>query len=277
MRYCEWTPHLPGKEGALLLARACTLINGMKQEEYATMFEVEDNHWWYLGHRRLYTQLLERHCPQAARGRVLDAGCGTGGMTRWFLERFRPSRLEGLEISEEALAYCRRRGLENIRRCSVEDIDFPDDHFDLVICLNVLYHREVISDLCALREMGRVLAPGGYLLLNLPALRSLGGRHDRAVGGVRRYRAGELKRLLREAGFEPVRMTYFNFFLLPALALHRLWGRKRDGEEVRSDLWLPPKLVNRLLESLLALECRLSSCHLIPVGSSLTALARLPR
>jgi hypothetical protein len=87
----------------------------------------------------------------------------------------------------------------------------------------------------------------------------------------------QLRGMIREAGFEPVRMTYFNFFLLPALALHRLWGRKGDGEEVRSDLWLPPKPINRLLESLLALECRLTSYHLIPVGSSLTTLARLPR
>jgi SAM-dependent methyltransferase len=249
---------------------------GVKSEEYSTMFEVEDAHWWHMGHRRLYASLLDRYCPQASRARVLDAGCGTGGLTQWFSENFHPSSLHGIEISEDALAYCRKRGLEGVRCCSVEDIPFPDGSFDLVMCLNVLYHREVANDLDALREIARVLAPGGYLLLNLPALRFLRGKHDQAVEGVRRYRAGELKRLLSEVRLEPVRITYFNFFLLPALAIHRLLGRKRYEDDARSDLWLPPRPVNRALESLLALESRLAACRLIPIGSSLTALARKP-
>lgn len=240
------------------------------------MYEMEDAHWWYLGHRRLYASLLNLHCPQASRGRVLDAGCGTGGMTQWFRERFDPTRLAGIEICEEAAARCRERGLDDTQCRSVEDMGFPDDSFDLVICLNVLYHREVMSDLAALREIRRVLTPGGYLLLSLPALRLLRGKHDLAVDGVRRYRLKQLKGLLAEAGFDPVRITYFSLFLLPVMAAYRIWSRIYDDGNIRSDFWLPPAPVNRALESVLAFESLLVRFHDLPIGSSLVALARLP-
>jgi SAM-dependent methyltransferase len=248
----------------------------MKQREYATMFEMEDAHWWYLGHRRLYFTFLEKYCPQAACSRVLDAGCGTGGTTKWYLDTFHPSRLEAIELSEEGVSRCRQRGLEGIRRCSVEDIPFPDKHFDLVLCLNVLYHLEVKSDLGALVEMRRVLAPGGYILISLPALKILRGRHDLAVEGIRRYHARDVGELLKEAGFEPVRITYFSLLLLPVMVLFRLLRKPREGVDARSDFFLPSAPVNRLLEYVLALETRLARSWNLPLGSSLVALARNP-
>jgi SAM-dependent methyltransferase len=245
----------------------------VKQSEYSIMFEMEDAHWWYLGHRRLFLYLLEKYCPEESRGKVLDAGCGTGGMTQWFQERFNPERLSGIEICEEAAAHCRERGLDDIMCCSVEDIQFPDDSFDLAICLNVLYHREVKSDLEALKEIRRVLTPGGYLLLSLPALHILRGRHDLAVEGARRYRAKGLKGLLQEAGFEPVRITYFSMFLLPVMAAFRVGSRIRGSKNIHSDFWLPPAPLNRALELILAFEARLARSHNLPIGSSLVAIA----
>lgn len=248
----------------------------MKQSEYATMFEMEDAHWWFLGHRRLYLTLLEKYCPRAARSRVLDAGCGTGGTTRWFLDTFQPARLEGVELSEEGVSRCRQRGLQGIRLCSVEEIPFPDRGFDLVTCFNVLYHMEVKSDLDALVEMRRVLVPGGYLLISLPALKILKGRHDLAVEGVRRYHASDVRRLLAEAGFEPVRVTYFSFLLLPVMILFRLFRKPKEGGEVCSDFFLPPAPVNKLLEHILAFEARLARSWNLPLGSTVVALARVP-
>ncbi|MEW6552855.1 MAG: class I SAM-dependent methyltransferase [Actinomycetota bacterium] len=245
----------------------------MKDSEYATLYEVEDVHWWYLGHRRLYAALLDRHCAASAEGRVLDAGCGTGGLTCWLRDRYRPRRLVALDASEEALTRCGERGLEELIHGSVERIPFPDASFDLVLSLNVIYHREVGDDGEALREMRRVLAPGGYLLLNLPALSFLAGRHDEAVGGVRRYGASMLGELLLRAGLEPVHMTYFVFSLLPAIAAYRWWSRKNVAEDVASDLRLPPAPLNRALEALLYLESRAAVRRGLPLGSSLTALA----
>ncbi len=246
----------------------------MRDSEYAALYEMEDVHWWYLGHRLLYASLLDRYCAAAARGRVLDAGCGTGGFTQWLRDRYGPERMVALDVSEEALARCGERGLEELLCCPVDHIPFPDAAFDLVLSLNVLYHREVADDEEALQEMRRVLVPGGFLLLNLPALSWLHGRHDEAVAGARRYHASGLRELLAQAGFEPVKMTYFVFTLLPAIAAYRWWSRKEAAEDAVSDLRLPPAPLNRALEALLALESRIAVRHGLPLGSSITALAR---
>jgi len=248
----------------------------MRKREYETLYEMEDIHWWYLGHRRLYASLLDRFAPRAVRGRVLDAGCGTGGFTQWLRDRYRPERMVGIDVSETALSRCGERGLTELLCCPVEYIPFPDASFDLVLSLNVLYHREMADDLEALREMRRVLAPGGYLLLNLPALPFLRGRHDEAVEGARRYRAPEVRDLLSLAGYEPVKITYFIFTLLPAIAAYRVWSRRDAVDDGASDLWLPPAAVNRSLELLLALESYVAVRLGLPLGSSITTLARKP-
>jgi len=248
----------------------------MRKREYETLYEMEDIHWWYLGHRRLYASLLDRFAPRAVRGRVLDAGCGTGGFTQWLRDRYRPERMVGIDVSETALRRCGERGLTELLCCPVEYIPFPDASFDLVLSLNVLYHREVGDDLEALREMNRVLAPGGYLLLNLPALSFLRGSHDEAVEGARRYRAREVRELLARAGYEPVKITYFVFTLLPAIAAYRVWSRRDALDDVASDLWLPPAAVNRSLELLLALESYVAARLGLPLGSTITTLARKP-
>ncbi|MGQ9475494.1 MAG: class I SAM-dependent methyltransferase [Actinomycetota bacterium] len=245
----------------------------MKEVEYEVLSSLEDVHWWYLGHRSLYALLLDAHCPEAARGRVLDAGCGTGGFTSWLRDRYRPRRLVALDASPAALERCGERGLEELLCCSVEHLPFPDASFDLVVSLNVLYHREVSDDMAALGEMARVLAPGGYLLLNLPALRLLRGSHDLAVGGARRYNRPQLLKMLGAAGLQPVKTTYFVFSLLPAIAARRLLSRRVPEEEATSDLRLPPHLVNRALVRMLECEAQVAAGPGLPLGSSLTALA----
>jgi SAM-dependent methyltransferase len=248
----------------------------VKKEEYSILFEMEDIHWWYLGHRRLFSSLLDTYCPEAARGAVLDAGCGTGGFTQWFKEYFEPRQMAGIELNPEALLRCEERGLNGIRQGSIEDTGFPDSSFDLVMSFNVLNHYEVESDIAALCEMWRVLKPGGYLLLNLPARKALRGRHDLAVGDLRRYRAHELKDKLVDVGFDPLRVTYFNATLVPLMVVYRRISRHRLQRGVFSDLWLPPTAINRMLVSLLEWESRLALKHDLPNGSSITALAQKP-
>ena len=88
----------------------------MQPHTYAIMREVEDKHWWYVGRRRIIESFVQRICNDirsegAAGVRILDIGCGTGGNLE-SLSKF--GEAEGVDISREALDFCRARGLKNV-------------------------------------------------------------------------------------------------------------------------------------------------------------------
>src|ERR671931_528660 len=139
----------------------------MEREQYDLMFAQEERHWWYVGMRRISTALLERYPPLVDRPfDILDAGCGSGGMTR-YLGSF--GRGTGVDLAPEALTLAKQRGLPRLARASVGAIPFLDGSFDVVTSFDVLYHLNVDDDRGALSEIHRVLRPGGIALIRLPA------------------------------------------------------------------------------------------------------------
>jgi SAM-dependent methyltransferase len=242
-------------------------------EEYERMYEAEERQWWYAGMRALSLALLAG--PLAERARkgpvlILDAGCGTGNNLR-HLARY--GRALGVDLSEQALAFCRSRGVA-AARAELLALPFPDARFDCVTSLDVIYHRWVTDDAAAVREMARVLRPGGLLLLRVPALRMLWGAHDEAVHSRHRYRRREVKRLLEGAGLVVVRATYANTVLLPLVAarrgLDRLTGRRG------SDVGFLPGPLEWAFRSVLEGEARVVKRFSLPLGTSVFALARKP-
>lgn len=178
----------------------------------------------------------------------------------------------GLDASPLALALARESTAVPLARASVSELPYRDGSFDLIVCLDVLYHRNVRSDLEALRELRRILRPGGLLLLNLPAFESLRSSHDRAIHTARRYRRAPLRRLLVEAGFRPLRASYWNTLLFPGLALVRLGRRRRTGE-AGSDVTPVPGALNWILGKVLDLERIWLRRRDLPFGLSLMAAA----
>ena len=137
----------------------------MEREQYDLMFAQEERHWWYVGMRRISSALLERFPPQVADQAarpldVLDAGCGSGGMTR-YLQRF--GRVTGIDLSTDALRLARKRELPRLARASIGALPFLDNSFDVVTSFDVLYHLNVENDGAALADIHRVLRPGGSL------------------------------------------------------------------------------------------------------------------
>src|SRR5262249_14594470 len=137
----------------LLGADAIPKRPAMESNEYATMFDLEDHHWWYLGLRDLVTSTIARLAAGKTDFWILDAGCGTGKL----LEACSSYRIFGLELSPDAFPFLRRRGLDNVVRGSVLRMPFPDERFDLVVSNDVICCVETPGDERALREMGRVL------------------------------------------------------------------------------------------------------------------------
>ena len=164
---------------------------------------------------------LVRVASLRAGERVLDIGCGTGVVTRLAAERVGPGgRVAGLDVNPGMLAVARSitppdMGIEWYE-AGAESLPLPDGAFDVVLCQLSL--QFVADRLRGLREMRRVLAPGGRLVLNVPGpaapmfqiLADAMGRHvaPQAAGFVRTVFAlseeGELEGALQAAGFRQV-------------------------------------------------------------------------
>ena len=230
----------------------------------------EDRHWWYRGRRNVIERVIaDLRLP--ARARILDAGCGSG---RNMIELARHGTVTGVELSDTSIDIARARGTGEVIGGSVLDMPFDGDSFDLSVCLDVIEHLE--DDLNALRELRRVLAPGGSLLVTVPAYQWLWSGHDEVNHHHRRYTRRSLQRVAEQAGWEQVRTTYFNSLLLPVAILLRVLDRfSRKTTESSLDLWVPPEPLNWLLERPLALEAALiGRGGRIPAGLSLLAVFR---
>lgn len=239
----------------------------MEASEYDNMRAAESTHWWYRGLRALVKDSL----PENAM-RVLDAGCGTGGQ----LAELGVRQGFGIDAAPEALAHCRARGLHRIAQASVSALPFPDACFDAVVSLDVLYHRAVGDPVVALREYRRVLRPGGVLILNVPAYAWLHSRHDAAIHTGRRFTRGAIVRLVKSAGLDVIRATYWNTLLFPAVAALRFSGKAHAAG--RSDLETPPGPAQQYIgATALALERALLRQINLPFGLSVFMVARNPR
>jgi ubiquinone/menaquinone biosynthesis C-methylase UbiE len=248
-------------------------------EEYRIMREAEDVHWWYRGLRGVMFALLGLDKAPSKGRRLLDAGCGTGGNMS-ALKRAGFTHVLGFDYSAHGIYFCRQRGLDNLCQSSLMAVPFRDNSLESVISCDVINDEGLPDEMQALRELYRVLAPGGRLFLNLPAYDFLRGEHDKATSVARRYTTGSISGKLRAVGFKIERATYWNMFLFPVVLAVRLSSRLRKGherEQVRSDIKVPSLPVNALLAGLLRVEQALLRRVRLPFGSSVAVVAVKPR
>jgi SAM-dependent methyltransferase len=230
----------------------------------------EDRHWWYRGRRSVLERVIaDLGLPE--RARILDAGCGSG---RNMVELARRGPVTGVELSDTSVSLARARDAGEVIEGSVLQMPFDSDSFDLAVCLDVIEHLE--SDLEALAELRRVIAPGGTLLVTVPAYQWLWSGHDEINHHQRRYTRRSLQLVAERGGWEQVRTTYFNSLLLPVAILLRVLDRlSRKTTESSLDLWVPPEPINWLLERPLTIEAALiGRGGRIPAGLSLLAVFR---
>jgi SAM-dependent methyltransferase len=246
----------------------------MEPEEYDTIAALEDRHWWYLGMRQIAAGLIRQLPGAGSRAwRVLDAGCGTGGGLRWLSEF---GMVTGFDLHPLAVRHAAARG--PVVLASIQAPPFGDGQFDLVTSFEVLYHLAVTDDRAAVAALARVLRPGGWLVLRVPAYDWLRGAHDRQVHTRHRYSRAEVRRLLEAAGLRPCRLTYVGLLILIPAMLARL-AQPRPGplRQPRSDVTLPGPGANRALLGAMRLEAgllRLAGQQGLPAGLSVLAVAQ---
>ena len=242
----------------------------MDEEYELQTHEVENDHWWYRGRRRVLDRVIAGlELPSNAR--ILDAGCGSG---RNMVLLARYGEVTGVELATASVAVARRRGVGEVIAGSVEAMPLPDDRFDFAVILDVLEHLE--DDGAALAEMRRVVAPGGRLLVTVPAYPWLWSSHDEVNHHRRRYTRATLLQVAAGAGWQATRTTHFNSLLLPvAVGLRTAQRLLRTSRDPRSDLRQSALWFNRAMQAPLNVEALLiGRGGRIPAGLSLLAVFR---
>ena len=234
----------------------------------------EDAHFWFKGLRRTARFFIEEARRGRPIARIVDCGAGTGRNLDWLRDL---GDAVGVELSETGLAVGRRRGRRLVRG-SVAALPLADASVDLATSFDVLYCLDDRTERQALKEMWRVLTPGGICIVNVAALDVLRGSHSTLTHEVRRYTPAMLRERLTAAGFVVDRLTFTNMSPFPiALArrtFERLAGRAHVADD--ADLAVPPAPVNGLFDVALRVEAAWLRVANLPIGTSIMAIGRKP-
>lgn len=246
----------------------------MKKEFYEEYFYLEKDYWFFVSRRKIAFSVLDKPLRHKKDLHILDVGTGTGVMTE-SLRKY--GRVTGVDNSEEAINYCRKRGIFDIKQASAEKLPFENGTFDFVCAMDLLEHAD--SDKDVLKEFYRVLKPGGLMFVTVPAHRFLWTAHDEINLHKRRYSSYRLKTAIETSGFNIERFTYFNSILFPFVAGIKIVRRLCCGKTssgAKSDFIVVPRLINRVLEAIFSSEMFLLKMVNLPYGISLMCLADKP-
>lgn len=246
----------------------------MQHHTYSILRRVEENHWWFVGRRKIIESFLKRIVPGSAKAgqhaplNILDVGCGTGANLE-MLAQF--GEAQGVDVATEALSFCRQRGLKNVKQGEAESLPYPDGSFDLVTGLDVVEHLD--DDIAGLKEVHRVLRADGYALFFVPAFMFLWGVQDDISHHRRRYTMAQFKDVVRRAGFKVEHSTYVNIsFFAPILAGRLLM--RATGLRPASENNITIGFLNGVMGKLLGAESLALRYVNFPFGVSIICVAR---
>jgi SAM-dependent methyltransferase len=241
----------------------------MQLDEYRKLAEVEDRMWYFHALNRRVTHWLQQLSGQQSL-KVLDAGCGTGGLIN-AVRRANPKwTATGLDFSPVACALARERTSAEIVEGSITELPFPDRSFDAVVSADVVC--QVADPARALSEFARVVRPGGAVLVNAPAFRWLWSYHDDTCETKHRFTRPELVRLFDTAGIDVAFSSYANMLPLPLIYARRKIFRPSNPT---SDVQLYPAPIEAVFSSMASVEYAWTRRGAsLPVGSSVFVAGR---
>ncbi len=236
----------------------------MDSAVYDRMNDLESRHWWFVARRKIIATLIG-HTLDKRPVRILEAGCGSGGNLQMLRAFGEVDAFEYHEPAREAAA--RKTGMTIPFGALPHALPF-DGTYDLIGLFDVLEHIE--DDIGSLVALGQRLAPGGKILVTVPALPSLWSGHDVRHHHFRRYTSASLAEAARQAGLKVRYSSYFNFFLFP-LAVAARAVKRLSGSDVPDDR-MPAEWLNGLLARIFGVERHLMGRVRLPIGLSLAVV-----
>lgn len=238
----------------------------------------EQSHFWFRGFRWFVEPEVSKALVGRTAATIVDCGCGTGANVAW-LRRY--GRSYGFDLTWNGLELGHAMGRANLARASIAAIPFPDACADLATSFDVFQCLPTAVEHEAIREMWRIVKPGGQIVLNVAALDVLRGSHATLSEEVRRYTPGQLRQVVEGAGFVIERLTFLNASLFPLMLPVRVLQRwTSSGDEVPAgefDIHVPAAPINTLLSGLVWVEAATLRHVNMPIGSSILCRARKPR
>lgn len=234
--------------------------------------DLEDTYWWFVGKNRIITSLIDQYAPPSPRS--LDVGCGPGGMLQVLSDR---GEAVGVDVSDDALAYCHERGLEAIKGALPHDLPFDPASFDLIIASEVIEH--VQDDAASAEALVSLLRPGGVLIATVPALQWMWTRHDELNHHFRRYTTARFAGLFDGRGVQTLVLSYYNTTMFPLMVASRLAGKVRSMVSPPPDeieIKPLPCPINDTMTHLFAMEGKAITRTGLPIGGSVIACFRKP-
>lgn len=242
----------------------------MQLDEYRKLAEVEDNMWYF--HALNQRMIIPLSPWRGKTAKLLDAGCGTGGLIR-ALHKHEPLwSITGLDFSPLACSLARERTGVDIVEGSITDLPFPDQSFDILTSADVI--SQVADASVALCEFARVLRPGGVVVINVAAYQWMWSYHDDTCETHHRFRRSELLQMVRSCGLQPQQASYANMMIFPLIIARR---KLLPPSSPTSDVQSYPPAVEKICGTLSRLEqAWVKQGGTLPTGCSVFIAARKP-
>jgi SAM-dependent methyltransferase len=234
--------------------------------------QAEATHFWFHGFRRFVAPALKQAAAGRRDLRLVDCGCGTGHN----LALLTPyGRAFGFDYTFGGVARAAASG-HPVAHADITRIPLRTGSVDIATAFDVL--QCVPDDATAVREMARILRPGGAVVLTVAAFDFLRGDHAIYWSECRRYTKTRARRLVEAAGLEPERISFLFASIFPMFAAARLLQRAtrhlRTGVRADIDIRVPAEPINAALTRLLHAEACLAERVPMPIGSSILVVAR---
>ena len=233
----------------------------MKNSVYKRHIGNFSSHWWFQARKKILEKVIKKNLKENLN--ILDFGAGSGTNIKML------SKYGFVNIYEphfQTQKYLRIKYKNKKKYKILNKID--NKKFDLIVLADVLEH--IKNDKNQIKKLATNLSKNGHILITVPAYQFLFSSKDSTLKHFRRYNKGTIQKIFSK--FSPIRLTYFNFFLFPPIAITIIICKILDIKFIKTVENAPIKFINRLLFNVFIIEKKIINILNFPFGLSILGL-----